>query len=220
MKKKTADNLAPAIRKPGPSRLDFGAAPAALEQLFKDTGALLEGHFLLSSGLHGDRYMQCALLLSYPDVAQDLGRALARLCPQKPDAVVSPALGGVVIGQEVAKALGCRAFFTERGQDGAMSLRRGFALAPGQKVVVVEDVVTTGKSSREVMELVRALGAEVAAALAIVDRSRGQSSGLGAPFSSLLSMNLRTWTAEKCPLCRERVPLVKPGSRPSAGAKP
>ena len=192
---------------------------AGLEKIFKETGALLEGHFQLSSGLHGDRYMQCALVLSYPDLAQELGRALARLCPEKPAAVVSPALGGVVIGQETAKALGCRAFFTERGPDGAMVLRRGFFLAPGQAVAVVEDVVTTGKSTREVMELARAAGAKVVAALAVVDRSAGQSSELGAPFASLLKMDLKTWTAAECPLCREKKPWVKPGSRPGSGAK-
>ncbi len=190
-----------------------------LEKVFKDTGALLDGHFQLSSGLHGDRYMQCALVLSYPDMAQDLGRALAARCPGKPSAVVSPALGGVVIGQEVAKALGCRALFAERGQDGAMVLRRGFALSPGQTVAVVEDVVTTGKSTREVMDVVKSSGAQAVAALAVVDRSAGASAGLGAPFACLLKMDLKTWTAAECPLCREGKPVVKPGSRPGAGAK-
>ncbi|MDE1976269.1 MAG: orotate phosphoribosyltransferase [Elusimicrobia bacterium] len=190
-----------------------------LEKVFKDTGALLEGHFQLSSGLHGDRYMQCALVLSYPDAAQELGRALAARCPEKPSVVISPALGGVVIGQEVARALGCRALFTERDKGGAMVLRRGFALSPGQTAAVVEDVVTTGKSTREVMDVVKAAGAKAVAALAVVDRSAGASAGLGAPFASLLKMDLKTWTAEECPLCREKKPLVKPGSRPGPGAK-
>ena len=183
---------------------------------FQQHGALLEGHFLRSSGLHSPRDLQCALVLQDPPLATRLGAELGRglqplLSGQPVGAVVAPALGGVIVGHEVARALGCRALFTER-QEGGMTLRRGFALAPGERVVVVEDVVTTGKSTREVIEVARALGARVVAVGSLVDRSGGAD--LGVPRHSLLALDVPTWAAADCPLCRQGSQPVKPGSRP------
>ena len=182
-----------------------------LKSLFVEAGALLKGHFLLSSGLHSAQYLQCALLLSDTARAAVLGRELAKLQAQKPDLVLSPAMGGLIIGHEVARALKVRAYFAER-ENGAMTLRRGFALKPGEKVVVVEDVVTTAKSSGEVIALVRSRGAEVVGLLSIIDRSSGPLE-LPVPYSSLMKLRIETWAPEACVLCREGLPLVKPGSR-------
>ena len=182
-----------------------------VEQLFLKHEALLKGHFQLSSGLHSERYLQCALVLADPSAAEQLGRALAEKLPTKPDLVVSPAMGGLMIGHEVARALGVRHFFTER-VDGAMALRRGFSVQPGQKVAVIEDVVTTGKSTKEVFELIRAAGATVIAAASIVDRSEGKSE-LGVPYAALWTVAVPAWTNDACPLCRAGQPAVKPGSR-------
>ena len=178
---------------------------------FKSTGALLQGHFLLSSGLHSPQYMQCALVLAEPRHAEDLGKALAAKLAQKPDLIVSPAMGGLIIGHEVGRALGVRAFFTER-ENGTMALRRGFALSPGESVVVVEDVVTTGKSSQEVIDLINAKGGRVTAVVSIVDRTSGKSS-LTVPRFSLLKLDIPSYPADNCPLCNEHVPIIKPGSR-------
>lgn len=182
-----------------------------VEALFLERGALLKGHFLLSSGLHSDRYLQCALVLAHPASAERLGRALAERCGAKPDLVLSPAMGGLIIGQEVARALGVRHYFTER-VDGKVSLRRGFAVEPGERVVVVEDVVTTGKSTKEVLELVRAAGAEPVGALSVVDRSEGRA-GLGVPHAALWSVPAPAWEPASCPACKAGTPYVKPGSR-------
>lgn len=182
-----------------------------IKELFARSQALLEGHFLLSSGLHSPRYLQCALVLADPPKAESLGRALAALCPERPDLVLSPAMGGLIIGHEVGRALGVKAYFTER-EEGAMTLRRGFALEPGQKVAVIEDVITTGLSSGEVIELVRRLGARPIAALSIINRS-SQAPSIGVPVRSLLKLEIPTYETGSCPLCREGVALVKPGSR-------
>jgi orotate phosphoribosyltransferase len=182
-----------------------------IEAAFVESGALLKGHFQLSSGLHSDRYLQCALVLADPRRAEELGRALAGTLAAKPDLVVSPAMGGLMIGHEVARALGVRHYFTER-QDGTMVLRRGFALKPGEKVVVVEDVVTTGKSTKEVFAVIRAAGAQVAGALSVVDRSEGRAD-LGVPYASLWAVSVPAWTPAECPACRAGTPAVKPGSR-------
>lgn len=182
-----------------------------VEGLFLEHGALLKGHFLLSSGLHSDRYLQCALILAHPARAEELGRALAAKLPAKPDLVVSPAMGGLMIGHEVARALGVRHYFAER-VEGVMTLRRGFALAPGERVVVVEDVVTTGKSTREVFDVIRAAGAQVSAACSIVDRSEGRAA-LGVPYAALWTVSVPTWTPDACPQCKAGIPAVKPGSR-------
>lgn len=185
--------------------------PDAVLNLFTQCGALLKGHFQLSSGLHSDQYMQCALLLSEPTRAEALGAALAKLQKQPCDLVVSPAMGGLIIGHEVGRALGARAYFSER-ENGIMSLRRGFALKPGEKIVVVEDVITTGKSSAEVISLIKNLGAEVVGALSIVNRG-AQAAPLGVPTASLLNLPIASYLPADCPLCRQGAPMVKPGSR-------
>lgn len=183
--------------------------------LFRRSGALLEGHFKLSSGLHSPGYLQCALVLMRPRDAEALGAALgARVGALGPTLVLSPALGGVVIGQEVARALDVPALFAER-VEGTLALRRGFAIDPADRVLVVEDVVTTGGSTRETMQVARAAGATVVGACAIVDRSGGQP-GLDVPFHALLPMSLPTFQPDACPLCAAGAPLVKPGSRPGA----
>ncbi|MFA6031056.1 MAG: orotate phosphoribosyltransferase [Elusimicrobiota bacterium] len=190
----------------------------SLLPLFRRSGALLEGHFRLSSGLHAERYFQCALVLSDPRAAARLGRALAaevRLAGWKPDLVVSPALGGVVIGHEAARALGTRAYFTERGPDGLLALRRGFRLERGERVLVVEDVVTTGKSTSEVAALVRAHGARPVGAAAIVLRGE-RAPRLGMPLRALAHLPAAGWAPATCPLCARGLPLVKPGSRPES----
>ena len=187
-----------------------------LLDLFQRSGALLEGHFRLTSGLHSPGYLQCALVLQHPAHAEALGRGLGDLTRAlRPTVVLSPALGGIVIGQEVGRALGVRAIFAER-QDGALMLRRGFMLGETDRVLVVEDVLTTGGSTRETMQVARAAGAHVVGAAAIVDRSGGR--GLGrepsdAPFHALLSIDLPTYEPDKCPLCAQGLPVVKPGSR-------
>lgn len=179
---------------------------------FEETGAYLTGHFLLSSGLHSDRYLQCARLLMWPDRAERAGRELAgRLSEFSPRAVVSPALGGVVIGHEVARALGVRALFAER-KDGAFALRRCFSIAPGERVVVVEDVFTTGASTREVCAAVSAAGGELAAVGSVVDRGVPEGA-FPVPARSLLSLRVPSWLPEDCPLCAKGVPLDAPGSR-------
>ncbi len=188
-------------------------------ELFHQTGAYLRGHFRLTSGLHSPEYLQCALVLQHPRHAETLGIALANalraLQPGlKPAVVVSPAVGGLIIGHEVARALGARAMFTERDPEGKMILRRGFSIEPGETAVVVEDVVTTGGSTREVVEALRAMGAEVLAAGSIIDRSAGEAQ-VGASRVSLASMKVVAYPPEKCPLCEQGVPVVKPGSRPA-----
>ena len=183
-----------------------------LISLFRASGALLEGHFRLTSGLHSPRYLQCALVLSQPASAETLARALAEAVGGLGATVVlSPALGGIVIGHEMGRALGVRAIFAER-QDGRLTLRRGFALAPADRVLVVEDVVTTGGSTRETMEVAREAGARVVGAASIVDRSGGQTD-LGVPYHALLPMSVPTWPPDACPLCAQGLPVVKPGSR-------
>lgn len=180
--------------------------------LFRESGALLEGHFQLSSGLHSAGYLQCALVLQHPRHAEALGRALAAAFPAAgATAVLSPALGGVVIGHEVARALGVRALFAER-QNGVLTLRRGFHLDSSDRVIVVEDVVTTGGSTRETMDVARKAGAGVVAAGAVIDRSAG-SPDLGVPFQALVTLSLATYQPESCPLCAAGKPITKPGSR-------
>lgn len=179
---------------------------------FRQVGALLEGHFRLTSGLHSSGYLQCALVLQHPVQAEACGREIAeRVRSLGAQVVLSPALGGIVIGQEVGRALGIRAIFAER-QEGTLLLRRGFALAPGEKVLVVEDVVTTGGSTRETIEVARAVGANVVGAASIIDRSGGQQS-LDVPYHALATIALPTYQPESCPMCAAGQPVVKPGSR-------
>lgn len=186
--------------------------PDAVLDLFRRSGALLEGHFRLSSGLHSDRYLQSAIVLQYPEFAERLGQALAaRNAHLQATVVVSPALGGVIIGQEVGRALGVRAIFVER-QEGAMTLRRGFALAPSDRVLVVEDVITTGGSTHEAAAAAEAAGAQVVGAATIVDRS-GDRSRLDLPVQALVRLDIPTYPPETCPLCARGDAIVKPGSR-------
>jgi orotate phosphoribosyltransferase len=187
-------------------------------ELFRSTGALLNGHFRLTSGLHSPAYLQCALVLQYPRHAAELGGLLAdelrRMAPEPVGLVASPAIGGLIAGHEVARALGARFIFTERDADGKMTLRRGFAVNPGEAAFVVEDVVTTGGSTREVVEVLRAAGARVPAAGSIVDRSGGRAD-VGAPRVALVTMEVVAYDPAECPLCAQGLPVVKPGSRPT-----
>jgi len=186
-----------------------------LLDLFRRSGALLEGHFRLSSGLHSSGYLQCALVLQHPQPAEALGRAIAeRTRELKPTVVLTPALGGVIIGQEVGRALGVRAIFAER-QDGGLTLRRGFMIGEADRVLVVEDVLTTGGSTRETMQVATAAGGRVVGAAAIVDRSGGRAT-FDVPFAALLAIDLPTYEPDKCPLCAQGLPVTKPGSRPVA----
>lgn len=179
---------------------------------FRQSGALLEGHFRLTSGLHSPGYMQCALVLQHPAQAEACGAEIAeRVRGLGVQVVLSPALGGIVIGQEVARALGVRAIFAER-QDGTLMLRRGFSLAPGERVLVVEDVVTTGKSTRETIDVAREAGAQVVGAASIIDRSGGDQN-LDVPYHALATVSLPTYQPDVCPLCAAGQPVVKPGSR-------
>jgi orotate phosphoribosyltransferase len=180
--------------------------------VFRETGAYLSGHFRLTSGLHSNEYLQCALVLERPAIAERLGRELAAILGAQPDLVVSPAIGGLIIGHEVARALGGRFIFTERDTAGKMSLRRGFAVRPGETAVVIEDVVTTGGSTREVIELLQAAGVEVLAAGSIIDRSGGKVD-LGVPRVALATLTVNAWTVEECPLCKAGQAVEKPGSR-------
>jgi len=181
--------------------------------MLRETGALLEGHFLLSSGLHSARYIQCARLLQYPELAARVGEALAErarfLGPM--GAVVGPALGGILVAHEVARALGVRAMFTER-ENNVMTLRRGFELQARERVLIAEDVITTGRSSLEVAEVVHAQGARVVGSVSIVDR-RAEEGSLPWPVISLVKLHIENHAPEACPLCRQGLPLVKPGSR-------
>ena len=187
--------------------------------LFRSTGGYLEGHFRLTSGLHSAEYLQCALVLQHPAAAERLGRLLAQelraLAPGKIDLVASPALGGLIIGHEVARALGTRFLFTERdAATGKMTLRRGFTVAPGETAVVVEDVITTGGSTADVIDVLRAAGGQVAAAGSIVDRSGGRAD-VGVPRVALATLQIAAHHMEECPLCARGIPLAKPGSRPT-----
>jgi orotate phosphoribosyltransferase len=186
-------------------------------QVFRETGAYLTGHFRLTSGLHSNQYLQCALVLARPAIAERLGRELAGSFKPEPlpDLVVSPAIGGLIIGHEVARALknGPRFIFTERDSAGKMTLRRGFSVSAGETAIVIEDVVTTGGSTREVIELLQAAGVRVLGAGSIIDRSGGRVD-LGVPRVALATLEAAAWTAEECPLCRQGVAIEKPGSRP------
>ena len=187
--------------------------PESVLDLFRRSGALLEGHFRLTSGLHSERYLQSALVLQYPDLAEQLGAALAdRTRHLQPTVVLSPALGGIVIGQEVARALEVRALFAER-QEGALTLRRGFTVSEADRVLVVEDVLTTGGSTRETIQVAKAAGGQVVAVASIVDRSGG-AVHFDVPFAALLDVALPTYEPDVCPLCAQGLAVVKPGSRP------
>ena len=181
-------------------------------QIFRDTSALLEGHFLLRSGLHSRQFFQCALVLQYPQHAETLCRALAeKLRTTGAQTVISPALGGLFIGHEVGRALGLRHIFAEKNAAGQLELRRNFKIAPGEKLLVVEDVVTKGGRVQETMEIVRRNGGQVAAVGVLVDRSDGPVN-FGVPLVSLLKLHIEAFAAATCPLCQAGQPVVKPGS--------
>ena len=200
-----------------PVILSAVSTPSVME-LFEETGAYLRGHFRLTSGLHSGEYLQCAKVLANPTYAERLGRDLAAvlqplLSGKKVDVVVSPAMGGIIIGHEVARALKVRSLFTERdGTTNEMTLRRGFAVQPGEKAVVIEDVVTTGGSTKEVVRVLQESGADVLAAGSIIDRSSGKAE-VGAPRVALQALNAVAYDPADCPLCKEGQPVVKPGSR-------
>jgi orotate phosphoribosyltransferase len=179
--------------------------------LYRQSGALLEGHFRLSSGLHSGGYLQSALVLQHPNHAEALGRGLAeQLRHLGATVVVSPAMGGLIIGHEVGRALGLRAIFAER-QDGKMTFRRGFSLEPHDRVIVIEDIVTTGLSTGETITAIEAAGARVVGAGSIIDRGGGAN--LTVPFKALASLSFPTFQPEACPMCAAGQPVVKPGSR-------
>jgi orotate phosphoribosyltransferase len=180
--------------------------------IYQKTGALLSGHFLLSSGLHSEQYLQSALVLQQPDLATRLCAALAaHFKDMKVEAVIAPALGGVFVSHETARALGVRALFAERVH-GELTLRRGFTIRPGERVLVVEDVITTGKSTKETMRVVQEFGGVVIGAASLVDRSGGKAD-LGVPYKSLVTLDVPTYTPEACPMCKAGSTPVKPGSR-------
>ena len=181
-------------------------------------GAHQEGHFLLSSGLHSGDYLQCALFLAHPRRAARAGGLLADTVSHAqldPQIIIAPAMGGLIIGHETARALDLPFLFTERSES-TMVLRRGFGVAPGQRVVVIEDVVTTGRSTREVIEILEGLGAAVIGVASMINRSGRSQPFAPLPSRSLLDVDFPTWTADECPLCRDGVPISKPGSRPVA----
>jgi orotate phosphoribosyltransferase len=183
-----------------------------IARLFEETGALLEGHFLLTSGLHSEKYLQCARVLQWPDRSEACARLLVqRLSSSKPDLVISPAIGGIIIGYEVGRAIGCRFLFAER-ENGVLRLRRGFEIGAKEKALVVEDVITTGGSTLETMEVVRSHGGIVVGAASLVDRSGGTAS-LGVPYESLWTLSIPTYKPGDCPLCRTGSKPIKPGSR-------
>ncbi len=181
-------------------------------KLFKETGAFLSGHFELTSGRHSDSYFQCALLLQHPTLSEKLCRKLAEKFRGKGvSVVVGPAVGGIIVSFEVARQLGVRSLYIER-ENGMLRLRRNFEIQKGEKVLVVEDVVTTGGSTQEVMQLVGSVGGEVVGVGALVDRSGGVAH-YDVPFEPLLKLSVKSFTKEECPLCKEKIPFTKPGSR-------
>lgn len=180
--------------------------------IFRKSDALLEGHFMLTSGKHSAQYMQCAQVLQYPDRAGILAQGLAEsFRDQGIQTVIGPAMGGIIVAHEVAKALGVRALFTER-ENGVMRLRRGFTLAPGERVLVVEDVITTGGSVREVLAVVQECEATPVGVGVLVDRSGGKEN-FGLPMTSIIQLNIQAFEAQECPLCAQGIPAIKPGSR-------
>ncbi len=180
--------------------------------IYTRTGALLTGHFLLSSGLHSDRYLQSALVLQQPEIATRLCAALAdNFRSMSIEVVIAPALGGIFVSHETARALGVRALFAER-VSGELTLRRGFSIKPGERVLVVEDVITTGKSTRETIEVVRRTGGAVIAVGSLVDRSGGKAD-LGVPYRSLVTLDVPAYQPERCPMCKAGSTPIKPGSR-------
>lgn len=184
-----------------------------VQKIFESVGAIRTGHFELTSGLHSGTYIQCAMVLQHPQHAEALGRALAEhFKGSQISCVVAPAMGGITIGYEAARALGVRSLWVERDRSGQMALRRGWAIQPGEHVLVVEDVWTTGGSTRETISVVQQEGGTVVAAGALIDRTGGRLD-LSVPAHALLTMQVPTYEPEQCPLCRSGVPIYRPGSR-------
>ena len=182
-------------------------------QIFRDSHALLDGHFQLRSGKHSTQFFQAALLLQYPDLASRLCAELAKkFADSRVSVVISPAVGGLIVGQEVAKALGCRAIFADK-ENGQLVLKRGFTIRKGEKIIVAEDVVTEGGRVQQTIDLVKSLGGIPVAVAVITDRSGGKVNFGGIPFYSLLKLDLPTWTADECPMCREGQAIDVPGSK-------
>lgn len=183
-------------------------------EILTQAGVLLEGHFRLTSGRHSNRYLQCARIFRNTKFSEELCAALAgQFADQDVDVVIGPAMGAVQMAYEVSRHLHCENFFAERDEAGKMALRRGFAVTPGMKVLLVEDVVTTGGSVKEVLELVKAAGGEVVGVGSIVNRTNG-AVDFGVPFKSVIKVEVESWEPESCPLCKEgKLPVVKPGSR-------
>ncbi len=179
--------------------------------VFQKLGVLQKGHFQLTSGLHSPEYMQCAKLFEYPKKASQVLQELLPRLPQDIETIIAPAIGGITVGYEMARLLGCRFVFAER-QEGQMTFRRGFALSPGERVLAVEDVITTGGSVREVIDLAKEAQAQVLGVASVVDRSQGKAN-FGVPFVSLITMEIKTYEPDHCPLCAKQVPLNRPGSR-------
>lgn len=188
-----------------------------VQKIFESVGAIRSGHFELTSGLHSGTYIQCAMVLQHPQHAEALGRALAEhFKGSQISCVVAPAMGGITIGYEAARALGVRSLWVERDRSGQMALRRGWAIQPGERVLVVEDVWTTGGSTRETISVVQQEGGTVVAAGALIDRTGGLLD-LSVPAHALLTMLVPTYEPEQCPLCRSGVPIYRPGSRKTVG---
>lgn len=181
-------------------------------EILKETGALLDGHFILSSGKHSPNYVQCARLFEYPEAGEKIGTLLAEKIKEvNPTAVIGPAMGGIILSYEVARSLGVRNLFAER-KDGKMQLRRGFAVSKNDRVAIVEDVVTTGGAVREVMELLKSLEVEVVCVGSVVDRSKGKAD-FGVPFKKLIDLDFPVYEKNECPLCEKNIPTDKPGSK-------
>ncbi len=178
-----------------------------VEKILKEKDALIEGHFVLSSGLHSDRYVQCAKVLQYPEIAEQFSKVLVKKIAARCDLVISPAMGGIIIGYEIARQLKVRAIFCER-ENGVMNLRRGFEIKKGERCLIVEDVITTGGSTKEVIEVVKSYGGKVVGIASIINRSELKNFSI-----SLLKLKIKTYKPENCPLCKKKIPLVKPGSR-------
>ena len=185
-----------------------------LMQILTETGAYQSGHFKLSSGLHSGKYIQCSQLLKFPRIAEKVCAEIGELFKDENiEMVVGPAIGGILVAYEVGRALNVPAIFAER-ENGVMTLRRGFHVEPGTRCLVTEDVLTTGGSAQEVVELLQSKGAEVVAATSIIDRTPGNTIKLKVPFKSLIQLSFPTHNPEECPMCKEGMPIQKPGSRP------
>lgn len=181
-------------------------------QIFKESGVLLEGHFKLTSGKHSAKYLQCARVFQYPHFSEELTRALAKkFSDQQIDIVIGPAIGGIILSYEMGRCLNVKTLFAER-EDGVMTLRRGFEIPKGSKVLVVEDVITTGGSVKEVINLIDDLGSEVVGVGALVDRSNGKAD-FGTKFEAVISLEVETYEPDNCPLCKNNISIIKPGSR-------